>query len=404
MNLLKKIVSDNEICYQLGKYPIDNNDNKIHVLYMAFYLNGTGIYRALLPALELNKTTTHAAIVNHLEPFSHQTQEHGFPVNITDDLIKWADHIVFATAFHNLKETIDVIRSVNKKSNLKFYLDIDDNYHVDMPEQDPVHVKRQREKLINNMRTCGNVICENKNLHDAYNSLLNYGLSTPPPKGYTQHNLTNLHIMPNLLSDDCYTGIEITPRTSDNFRIGMIFNPTQWRDIYPIQKTLIEINKKYKDSVELIVFGWNGKIKGKGSVRDAFHKVNYQWVPPVDVTDYFEKLANLHFDIALMPLLDNEFNRCKSYHKLLQYSQAGVVAICSDVEPYLRAIHPLPLQYDSPDIGLRHFVVDKWSSDIDETINDRKKLKAFAEYNKEIINKNYTWHTNCKILTDLFHA
>ncbi len=172
MNLLKKIAADISTCYQSGQYPIDINDNKIHVLYLGFYLNGTGIYRALLPALEMNRTTTHAAIVNHLEPFSHQKQSSGFPVNINDDLIQWADHIVFATAFHNLTETIKILREVNKKPNLKFYLDIDDNYHTDMPGQDINYVTKQRNKLITNMNACNTVICENKNLLNFYTPLL----------------------------------------------------------------------------------------------------------------------------------------------------------------------------------------------------------------------------------------
>ncbi len=398
MNLLKQTVENIEGCYQSGKYPLEN-DNKVHVLYLGFYLNGTGIYRALLPALEMNKTTSHAAIVNHLEVFHQSKQAVGYSVNINDDLIQWADHIVFATAFHKLSETIAILRQVNKKSDLKFYLDIDDNYHVDMPGQDPIHVEKQREKLLDNMNACGNVICENKNLQNHYNELLN--------DKFAFRGQTRVLIMPNLLSDDCYTGLEITPRTSDKFRIGMVYNPTQWRDVYPLRNTLLELNKKYKDSVELIVFGWNTKISGSGA--DALKKVNYQWIQPVGVTDYFQKLANLHFDIALMPLQDNQFNNCKSYHKLLQYSQAGIVAVCSKVEPYTNVI--LPADTSNPDnINLGHLTVvdDNWMERIEHVKNlspyhPYPALKLIGDYNKKTIAANHTWHTNREILTKLFY-
>lgn len=394
MNLLKQIVADNEKCYQSGKYPIDATDNKIHVLYLGFYLNGTGIYRALLPALELNKTTTHAAIVHQLHPFGQPGQIDEVRLNIHDDLIQWADHIVFATSFHKLSDMIKLLKQVNPKPHLKFYMDIDDNYHTDMPGQNNQHIEKHREKLIDNMRACHNVICENKNLKNWYHELLNNAIISP------FYGTVQLHIMPNLLSDDCYTGLEIIPRASEKFRIGMIFNSTQWSDVYPIRKTLIEINKKYKDSVELIVFGWNGQIHGKGTHADLFKVIRYQWVKPVEITDYFETLANLHLDIALMPLLDNEFNRCKSYHKLLQYSQAGIIAICSPVEPYINVIKPI---YTSPTIHLSHFLInDTLINEIEDLMTIGEDSKLMISNNKKIVSKNYTWHTNHKILTDLF--
>ena len=50
--------------------------------------------------------------------------------------------------------------------------------------------------------------------------------------------------------------------------------------------------------------------------------------------DYARQLAGMGLDIALVPLLDSEFNRTKSDIKWLEYSAAGVACVFSDLPPY----------------------------------------------------------------------
>ena len=51
-------------------------------------------------------------------------------------------------------------------------------------------------------------------------------------------------------------------------------------------------------------------------------------------------LASRPNTIALIPLDDNKFNRCKSAIKYFDYALAGVPCICSDVVPYRPVIEP----------------------------------------------------------------
>jgi glycosyltransferase involved in cell wall biosynthesis len=50
-----------------------------------------------------------------------------------------------------------------------------------------------------------------------------------------------------------------------------------------------------------------------------------------DPRGYF---GTMNFDIGLAPLLDNEFNRAKSFLKSLEYNALGIPVLASDVEPY----------------------------------------------------------------------
>ncbi|PPT90695.1 O-antigen biosynthesis protein [Xanthomonas theicola] len=56
--------------------------------------------------------------------------------------------------------------------------------------------------------------------------------------------------------------------------------------------------------------------------------------PGVDFARYPQALAALRLDLALAPLEDNLFNRCKSNLRLLEYGACGYPVVASDLPPY----------------------------------------------------------------------
>ena len=53
--------------------------------------------------------------------------------------------------------------------------------------------------------------------------------------------------------------------------------------------------------------------------------------------DYPATLAGMHLDVAIAPLVDNPFNRCKSHLKILEYGVLGWPVIASALDPYAQA-------------------------------------------------------------------
>ena len=71
-----------------------------------------------------------------------------------------------------------------------------------------------------------------------------------------------------------------------------------------------------------------------GMCPDVWRPYVQEFHPGVSIERYPAKLASLNLDLALAPLEDNLFNRCKSNLRLLEYGICGFPVICSDIQPY----------------------------------------------------------------------
>jgi hypothetical protein len=73
------------------------------------------------------------------------------------------------------------------------------------------------------------------------------------------------------------------------------------------------------------------------SVLEGFGRRVRHLSPVADYREFVAKLRSLGWWIGLAPLEDNSFNRCKADTKWVEYSQAGIAVIASDLPVYERA-------------------------------------------------------------------
>ena len=71
-----------------------------------------------------------------------------------------------------------------------------------------------------------------------------------------------------------------------------------------------------------------------GMCPDTMRPYVHEFHPGVAIERYPAKLASLDLDLAVAPLEDNAFNRCKSNLRLLELGACGFPVVCSDVRPY----------------------------------------------------------------------
>lgn len=97
-----------------------------------------------------------------------------------------------------------------------------------------------------------------------------------------------------------------------------------------LEKALTGILDKYGGRVSLEFFGARPALADRPGVRHIPYQAEY--------SRYQETMASLRWDIALAPMPDTPFHRCKHYNKFIEYAVYGIPGIYSDVIPYRRAV------------------------------------------------------------------
>jgi len=142
---------------------------------------------------------------------------------------------------------------------------------------------------------------------------------------YKEYN-DNIAVLPNCINPDIWQKLPFQRR--DDIRLGWHGGSSHYEDMCMLTDVLPVIMEKYPN-VTLVLMGtkFDGMLKGLPQDRIEFHP----WVP---TPAFSYKLAILDIDIALIPLEDKPFNRCKSPIKWVEYSALEVPSVTSLVSPY----------------------------------------------------------------------
>lgn len=146
------------------------------------------------------------------------------------------------------------------------------------------------------------------------------------------------HVAPNRLPAPIWNTMEAAyqrraqnPGERGAARIGYLGTATHRPDFAAIAPALREVLRAYP-RVELIAFG----VPLPAELADL---PNARFQQPTrharqSYSEYAREAAELNLDIGIAPLIDSEFNRCKSLIKHLEYGALGLVGVYSDVDPY----------------------------------------------------------------------
>ena len=149
----------------------------------------------------------------------------------------------------------------------------------------------------------------------------------------SQYN-KNIFVLPNFLDKRLWNRLfsessEYYNKVGDRKKITICFagSPTHQGDLEMIEEPLLDSLERFGEDVELVLFGCATKrLIQFPSVRYLLFDDGY--------VRFVKTLFSLHVDIGLAPLEDNEFNRCKSNIKWLEYSACTAAGIYSDLPPY----------------------------------------------------------------------
>ena len=392
-------------------YPeYDPDDGKIHVLYVAPFLNGSGYYRMILPALELNRTDTHAALVTSLRKWDFTKSFDELDHRIDPDLIRWADYLVFPAMYADVQHHpteppfFDALRALH--SGVQLVMDLDSNF-FHLPEthpgyqalNDPRHplgdLAARQTNLLNNLAAMDVVIGASETLLDEVDQRLEKYHPQADPR---------LEYAPNLLSPYSYEHLgTLRQHRSPLVRVGLIGNYSTHYDLLTIREVLHALQQQYDDRMELYVFGWNGK---KTDGEQAFGDLRFTPIKSVSFMDetikgrlkrgYFSTLYDLQLDLALLPMADIPFNtRGKSAIKYLELSAFQVPVVAANHLPYQEVIQD----------GVTGYLTagkDEWVAKAGQLLTNARLRKEMGQRAARNAWKHHSYTRHLEVLQDLF--
>lgn len=147
---------------------------------------------------------------------------------------------------------------------------------------------------------------------------------------YSKYN-PNIEVLPNSMPFKERDSIKRTqkyPKVNGEIRIGWSGSAAHWENLKHIEKPVIDILKKYPQTT-FYYTGLFGDLFTDKDVKSRVHSIPWsglkEW-PQINV--------DMNLDIALAPLMDNDFNRAKSNLRILEYATAKYPVIASPVLPY----------------------------------------------------------------------
>lgn len=142
------------------------------------------------------------------------------------------------------------------------------------------------------------------------------------------------HVVPNHLDEQLWVKpvlAETQSGTDGIVRLLYMGTQTHLADFELVKKALHRIKKEFSTEIEIYLIGITANASGEKWYKTI--------VPPQTVGSSYPAFVNWiingqDFDIGITPLVDNEFNRCKSAIKFLDYSALGMVTVASDLGVY----------------------------------------------------------------------
>lgn len=184
---------------------------------------------------------------------------------------------------------------------------------------------------------------------------------------------------------DWDTPVERDPRLRDKVVIGWGGSITHQDDARCIGDAVTRVLEKYPQTILALVSAYSTMENFIQDLKVPEDRVVR--LDPVPFDDYPKLPAQ--FDIGLIPLANNTFNRAKSSLKPLEYWARGVPYIASNIAPYLK-LH-------TETKGQGGFIVNssrEWEERLSQLVEDENLRRQMSEFGHRIVREEYAMGKN----------
>ena len=285
---------------------------------------------------------------------------------IDDEKWKSADLVIVARGFPT-GDTIDLVRRIKKSGKYLVY-ETDDAIPL-IPEHHQKPWYKEAAKYVFECARLADVVT----------------VSTGPlARVFESHNET-VQVIENQLDSRLWTPqlLESKPRSDGRTRIGVVGSKHHDRDFEILQDAVRSTIGK-DDGVLWVAYGDGAR----DLVRELPPEKSQYVAPNYNYEAHPERLASLGLDIGLCPLFDDEFNRCKSDIKFLEFGFLGIAGVYSRLPPYESSV-------EHRRTGLLcEWLADTWREMIQLLIADKTFCNELSRQAREDVQKKLITHDN----------
>jgi processive 1,2-diacylglycerol beta-glucosyltransferase len=281
------------------------------------------------------------------------------------DRAKSGEVIVMQRDFPRAFEAYQAIHTIAKKNKIPLILDLDDLL-FELPED---HPDRTRHIF-------------SASLLPTFLAMLEADfitVTTQPLHDYVSDFNEHVVVLPNYLDDQLWSrkALVQNPKADSKIIIGYMGGHTHQPDLALIVPVIEQLSRQYAGRLEFIFWGSQPPKE-----LSAFPSVHWHDEITWNYQDFAAYFQAQHADILVAPLADNQFNRCKSPIKYLEYGALGAPGIYSRVEPYSSMITQ----------GINGFLAstaDEWLEALVRLVENPALRQSIAANATEHINSNW---------------
>jgi hypothetical protein len=275
--------------------------------------------------------------------------------------------VIWATLPYTEERMIKLL-NLRKHWNCKLVIDIDDNlYAVPHNNVEQVKTAKLMPAIQASIAMADGVTVSVPRLQDVYKNL---------NKEFYVNN--------NGLDFDIWDKLKKTNKKHEGIRIGWRGASGHFDDLAIVKPVLKELQKNYPVTIVTL-----------GEKMDEEYETHH-WV---GMLEYPQKLASMDLDIAVVPLVDSAYNRCKSNLCYLEFSALKVPTVLSPVEN----------QKDHPTLYAKSKY--EWYDQLEKLIKSSALRQELTQKNYDFVKENYNitqqvhplndWMNKLKRRTDL---
>lgn len=243
--------------------------------------------------------------------------------------------IIWSTIILDHNEILKIL-DLREWSGAKWVVDMDDDmYNVSVANP----MRKNVEQLLPNIEMC-------LQLADGLT------VSTPRLKEVYAHLNPNIHVIKNGQNIKEWNKLPMSHNIHKGVRIGWRGASGHQADVALIEPAIKALKKDY--DITLVTLGVENNIESE----------HHKWV---GCMDFPRELAKLDLDMAIVPLVDSQYNKCKSNIAVQEFGALKIPVVASPVENQL----DMPVGYAKTNF--------EWYTELEKLIKNKKYRKQMGE-------------------------